>query len=95
MWIGDTSAKGYIQETFIGIFRRYITKADLELLADVPPAQRRWQPRSRRVALRCRVESEVALLALRAALKSGACLGHSNELYTLPRGRNLRLPDAS
>jgi hypothetical protein len=38
MWIGDTSAKGYVQETFIDTFRRYITKADLELLkSDVPP----------------------------------------------------------
>jgi len=32
MWIGDTSAKGYVHDTFIGIFRRYITKADFELL---------------------------------------------------------------
>jgi hypothetical protein len=32
MWLGDTSAKGYVQESFIETFRRYITKADLELL---------------------------------------------------------------
>jgi Protein of unknown function (DUF3631) len=38
MWIGDTSAKGYVQEIFIPIFRRYITRADFELLkSDVPP----------------------------------------------------------
>lgn len=37
IWIGNASAKGYIQETFIGIFRRYVTKADVELLkADIP-----------------------------------------------------------
>jgi hypothetical protein len=40
MWIGDTAAKGYDHETFIGIFRRYITRADLELLrSEVPPAK--------------------------------------------------------
>jgi len=32
IWIGDTSAKGYVQESFMETFRRYITKADLELL---------------------------------------------------------------
>lgn len=38
MWIGDTSAKGYVQETFIDTFRRYVTRADLDLLwADVAP----------------------------------------------------------
>jgi hypothetical protein len=38
MWIGDTAAKGYVQESFISIFRRYITQADVELLkTEVPP----------------------------------------------------------
>lgn len=38
MWIGDTAAKGYIQESFMETFRRYITKADFELLkAEVAP----------------------------------------------------------
>ena len=45
MWIGDTSAKGYVQETFLGIFRRYITKADLELLkSELPPPREKSEP---------------------------------------------------
>ena len=40
MWMGDTSAKGYVHDTFIDIFRRYITKSDLELLkSEVSPPE--------------------------------------------------------
>lgn len=38
MWISENAAKGYVQETFLGIFRRYITKADFELFkSEVAP----------------------------------------------------------
>jgi putative DNA primase/helicase len=45
MWIRDTSAKGYVHDTFIGIFRRYITRADFELMkAELAPPKEDSEP---------------------------------------------------
>jgi hypothetical protein len=34
IWIGDVSAKGYMQSEFLEVFRRYVPKAALKALLD-------------------------------------------------------------
>ena len=38
IWIGESSAKGYLEEDFTEVFRRYLSKAELQAL--VAEAQR-------------------------------------------------------
>jgi hypothetical protein len=39
IWINDTSAKGYLQDDFMEIFRRYIPKSEVDALKEA------WKPR--------------------------------------------------
>ena len=40
IWIGESSAKGYVQDDFMDVFRRYITKSQVEALrAEIASAQ--------------------------------------------------------
>jgi len=41
IWIGETSAKGYVEEDFTEVFRRYIPKSALQSLIDESKAANR------------------------------------------------------